>query len=274
MSKHDQRSPPRRTRLSVATLVAGALAVVGCSVMQPGQRADGTRAERLYREHCAACHGAAGDGRGSAAVGLDVRPRDFVDEEFRYVSAIGGPPTTDDLLKTIRDGRRLGQMPAFPYLDRADARLLAEYVRGVRRGGVASVLTMEFGDDDDMTPEEIDEIAAERVAAGEPVSMHGPGPGFRPDTERGRTLYMENCASCHGPSGRGDGLSLPKDDLGNPIEVRDITSGLFRGGTTPAEVFRRIRCGVPGTPMPATEDLKDEEVWQLVNFTEFLAAGR
>lgn len=272
---HDQARAAVTAGLWSASLLAAVAAIAGCASLDSSEpRASETRAEALYAENCASCHGRAGDGRGPMATWLEVRPRNFRDEDLRYVSAPGGPPTDADLIQTIRRGRTIGQMPGFPYLDHDDAQLLVDYIRDLRQTGIAAMLVEEFADDGEITPEEIAEIAEERVAPGEPIDVRGPGADFRPHTARGRALYMDNCASCHGPGGRGDGLDLPKDDRGNPIEVRDLTSGRFNGGTHPIEVFKRIRCGLPGTPMPEASAIQDDDVWHLVNYVELLAGRR
>lgn len=226
---------------------------------------------RLFAAHCAACHGREGRGNGRAIIALDVRPRDFWEERFRYVSATNGVPTQDDLVQTIRRGRRIGEMPANPQLTDAEVLALADYVRELNRRGWLQRLTMEFGDDEDMEPEDFEEIAEARVTPGKVLTIPWPAVDFRPNLGVGRELYEIGCASCHGQTGRGDGLDKPLDDLGKPIAVRDLTSGRFQGGTAPDEVFKRIRCGVPGTPMPAQLAFTDDEVWHLINYVEFLA---
>jgi mono/diheme cytochrome c family protein len=105
--------------------------------------------------------------------------------------------------------------------------------------------------------------------------------------ERGRKLFHSDtakCAQCHGPAGKGDGpqtedyqpitgtnkkRTLPGlfDDWGNRIQPRDLTSGIYRGGRRPLDVYRRIYSGIKGTPMPPFGTaLKDEEIWDLVNY--------
>ncbi len=227
---------------------------------------------RLFAAHCAACHGREGRGNGRAIIALDVRPRDFWEERFRYVSATNGVPTQDDLVQTIRRGRRSGEMPANPQLTGAEVLALADYVRELNRRGWLQRLTVEFGDDEDMEPEDFEEIAEARVTPGKVLMIPWPALDFRADLAVGRELYEAGCAPCHGPTGRGDGLDNPLDELGKPIAVRDLTSGRFRGGTAPEEIFKRIRCGVPGTPMPAQLDFSDEEVWHLIDYVESLAA--
>jgi len=229
------------------------------------------KGHELFTAHCAPCHGDTGTGRGPAAIALDVAPRDFRHERFRYVSTLNGVPTDEDLSDSIRNGRRYGQMPAGPQLTDAEVRVLADYVREIQRLGWLDDLREEFSDDDDTSEEEIEEISHIRVKPRGAIHVTRPGSEFQRDTEAGRKLYAANCASCHGLTGRGDGLAKPLDEQGKPISVRDLTSGEFRGGTTVEEVFKRIRCGVPGTPMSAAVALSDEQVWQLVYYVRFLA---
>lgn len=228
---------------------------------------------QLYAAHCAACHGATGGGDGPAAIALRVRPRNFREERCRYVSTLNGVPTQEDLMQTIGSGRHFGAMPARPNLTDEEVRILAEYVREINRLGWADRLTKEFADDDETTAEEIEEIALERVTPGKLVTARWHTPGFQVDLEAGRNLYLESCASCHGPWGRGDGLDMPLDERGRPIKVRDLTSGKFHGGTSEVEVFKRIRCGIPGTPMSAAA-VSDEEIWHLVHYVQFLAGRK
>lgn len=225
----------------------------------------------LFTAHCAPCHGATGSGRGPAAIALSVASRDFRHERFRYVSTLNGVPTDEDLIQSIRFGRRFGEMPANPQLTDAELLALARYIREIQRLGWHDVLREEFAGDEDTSEEELEEISHIRVRPREPIHVVRPDRGFQRDLGVGRELYAANCASCHGLTGRGDGLDKPLDEQGKPIQVRDLTSGEFRGGTEVEEIFKRIRCGVPGTPMSAAASLTAEEVWQLVYYVRYLA---
>jgi copper transport protein len=78
----------------------------------------------------------------------------------------------------------------------------------------------------------------------------------------GKGIYQQNCVSCHGDGGRGDGpaaRSLP----GLPA---DFTQPHFMTHTD-AELFGWIKGGKPGTAMPAFgEQLNDEQVWQVITY--------
>ncbi len=79
-------------------------------------------------------------------------------------------------------------------------------------------------------------------------------------------LYRDNCASCHGPEGRGDGeagreLSPP------PADLRLLARTPF--GSWDAFLFWAIsEGGEPfGTDMPAFKDvLPAEDIWKLVSW--------
>ncbi len=272
-----RRSTAMRPAAATALAAAILFPIVACQSESPVPAsmplspivAPGSRGYELFQSHCAACHGREGRGDGIAAIALASTPRDFWKEPFRYVSTLEGVPTDQDLIQSIASGRLPGEMPAAPWLSEEEIDALAVYVRELNRLGWVERLTREF-EDERMSAAEIEEIATERVAPVEAVSLAMPGAGFRPDTKVGGKLYMESCASCHGPAGRGDGIEMLLDELGRPIKVRDLTSEPIHGGADPVELFKRIRCGVPGTPMPAQAALSDEQVWQLVYYTRFL----
>ncbi len=232
--------------------------------------APGAIGYELYQAHCAACHGRDGRGDGIARTFIGVTPRDFWNEPFRYVSTLDGTATDEDLAQTILLGRTKGEMPAAPWLSDEEVASLGAYVRELNRLGWVGRLTSEF-ESEGLSSAEIEQIATERVTPEEVITVAAPGAHFRPDLAVGRELYTQSCASCHGAEGRGDGLDMPLDEQGRPITVRDLTRSPIRGGSGHIELFKRIRCGVPGTPMPAQEALTDEQVWQLVFFTRYLA---
>jgi mono/diheme cytochrome c family protein len=95
--------------------------------------AAGETGAAIYAARCATCHGADGDGRGAAAVGLTPSPRDFRDPAWQasvsdarieQVIAQGGPSVGLSPL-----------MPPHPDLaaDRARLQAVRAHVRSLRR---------------------------------------------------------------------------------------------------------------------------------------------
>ncbi len=91
----------------------------------------------------------------------------------------------------------------------------------------------------------------------------------------GQRLFVRHCASCHGPTGKGDG-PLTKATGWHPT---DLTKGVFKFRSTPSgslptdeDLRRTLLKGVGGTPMIGMEGLlSDEEVQALVTFIKTLS---
>jgi mono/diheme cytochrome c family protein len=86
--------------------------------------------------------------------------------------------------------------------------------------------------------------------------------------ERGRALFLEHCALCHGA--RGDGQGERRAGLSS--RPRDLTDPAWRRRVTPRRLYFAIRQGVRGTAMPSWSSLPEAEVWDLVAFLLSLTA--
>ncbi len=116
--------------------------------------------------------------------------------------------------------------------------------------------------------------------------------------ESGKRLFAgkANCVQCHGETGLGDGQTENFDDWVNdwgktsginlydaatfrefsdagalrprPIRPRNLRMPVFRGGSHPDEVYRRIANGIEGTPMPSSPALTSDEIWALVAYVK------
>jgi mono/diheme cytochrome c family protein len=87
---------------------------------------------------------------------------------------------------------------------------------------------------------------------------------------RGRALFLEHCALCHGE--RADGRGVRREGLTSP--PRDFTDPAWRLRTSPRRVFFTIREGVRGTAMPGWAALGDSEVWDLVAYLRSVSGNR
>jgi high-affinity iron transporter len=79
---------------------------------------------------------------------------------------------------------------------------------------------------------------------------------------RGRELFVQHCALCHGE--RADGRGARREGLSAP--PADFTRPAWRKGRTPRQVFEAIRDGVPSRSMPAWRGLGDEALWDLTAY--------
>ncbi len=70
----------------------------------------------------------------------------------------------------------------------------------------------------------------------------------------GRPLFMQYCALCHGE--RGNGRGVRASAFTTP--PRDFTNEAWRASTSPRRVYRAVRDGLRGTPMPSWRALGEE----------------
>jgi len=129
--------------------------------------------------------------------------------------------------------------------------------------------------------------------------------------QKGKELFAGSiaaCSQCHGDGGNGAGTKLPDYDdwtkewtakIGlNPdsldeiaplmalggmkpqhLKPRSIVEGHLRGGREPIDIYRRIRYGIAGSPMPAASlaasseetGLQPDDLWHLVNYVLSIA---
>ncbi|HXD86585.1 MAG TPA: cytochrome c [Urbifossiella sp.] len=221
----------------------------------------------LYARHCAHCHGSQGDGAGSTAANLWPRPRNFREGRFRLVTTQNGIPSDNDLLTVLRNGIPGSSMPAFGHLGDSELLALIEQVRNLMLAGAMERL-QQLAEQGDIEPHEVYPKAADRCAPGPVLAVPKEFPPPTPASlARGREVYAKSCASCHGPAGRGDGPQVKQliNTDGSQARPRDLTLGRFKGGADPAQVYARIMLGLPGSPMPASNLLPQEDILHLIN---------
>jgi mono/diheme cytochrome c family protein len=207
---------------------------------------------RVYATHCATCHGPDGRGNGPAAPALRPKPRDFTGGVFKIKSVPGAvAPTLDDLRATLRRGMPGTSMPGWS---------------------------------DVLSSDEIDAVGSFVLGLGPHRGWTGPErAGQVPSVawteasvEDGRRLYDDlGCASCHGASGHGDGVSAKdlEDVWNQPAPPRDLTAPwTFRGGDAREAVYARIAYGISGTPMPGyLEVAEPSQIASVVKYLESIA---
>jgi mono/diheme cytochrome c family protein len=88
---------------------------------------------------------------------------------------------------------------------------------------------------------------------------------------RGRAIFAESCAICHGERGDGQGAARRE---GLSTRPRDFTNRVWRESTSPRHVFFAIREGIHGTAMPAWPALGDESAWDVTAYVLSLGEAR
>jgi len=236
-----------------ATLAAAIL------LASPLAAQDTARGRVLYQQWCAGCHGETGAGDGEAAHYMWPHPRDFTRALFQIRTTESGDlPTDDDLRRVIDVGMPGTAMPAWRSKFRpADRDAIVAYLKTFSRFFAGQTPTpLEFGS--------------------------APGGPSDEDLAEGRRVFVDEleCVKCHGQRGRGDGPSAPtlSDDWDVPIRPADLTMNwTFNGGGTVEDIYRRLRTGLDGTPMPSFSDvlasnvITDAQLWQAAQYVRSLS---
>lgn len=213
---------------------------------------DAENGRLVYDRWCVECHGAEGQGDGSAAAWMLPRPRDFAGARYQIrTTGSGQLPTDDDMIEAIRTGLPGTTMPGWPNLSDGEQRDVIAYLKTFSR----------FFETEDPQPVDL-----------------GSDPGAGDDMmEIGRQTYETlECPDCHGEQGRGDGNSAPtlEDWRELPVRAADLTEAWYlNGGASVEGLHTRVLTGLDGTPMPAAAVdaidagiVTDDAVWQLAHY--------
>lgn len=218
---------------------------------------DAQRGKAVYEKWCMGCHGETGAGDGPAAKYMLPPPRDFTPAKYQIrTTASGELPTDADLERVVADGMPGTAMPEWTTkLSSAERRDVVAYIKTFSTffEGAAPQM-VEFG--------RAPSGGADAIAAGR------------------QTYEKLECFKCHGMAGRGDGKSSPtlKDDWDFPLAAANLTERwTFNGGGTVEEIYRRLRTGLDGTPMPSFTDvieggvITDEDLWHVAQYVYSLS---
>jgi mono/diheme cytochrome c family protein len=111
-------------------------------------------------------------------------------------------------------------------------------------------------------------VAALAVAGCQTAEPEEAQPGYTYD---GKNLYLGYCASCHGPTGAGDGPVA----AGMAFKMEDLRTLEVRSGAFPADELREV---IDGRTLRSVHGTKDMPVWGwqflLAEDSEELVAAR
>lgn len=91
-------------------------------------------------------------------------------------------------------------------------------------------------------------------------------PSTKLDLAEGKAIYQRDCAACHGALGLGDGpaamgMKTPPPAIGSRAAMHEVS---------PANMFRIVTLGVPGTSMPAWTALSSDQRWAVITYVNSL----
>ena len=240
--------------LSISTwgLLLAGLLFSGPVLAKAGDAAKGLE---IYNKRCVWCHGAEGGGDGAGQSFMNPPPRDFTSGMYK-IKTTGFEdmiPNDDDIFRMIRDGMPGTAMPGWS--DLLSEQEMWDLVAQIKKFS------------------EITEKAETQVDFGTPV------PVSTDSLEKGKKLFIDRCAECHGDNGKGVAIKKLKGDAEERTWPRNLTKPwTFRGGSSPKEIYARISTGIPGTQMPSFADsiskkvLSVEERWHVANYANSLGA--
>lgn len=109
-------------------------------------------------------------------------------------------------------------------------------------------------------------LAASPQGNPEAAKLRNPIPSTPESIAGGKQTYTK-CASCHGINGEGG----PGNDL--IPAAPSLVDDQWDHGSTDGEIFNNIKNGVPPdfNMVPFKDQLKDEEIWNLVNYLRSIA---
>ena len=117
------------------------------------------------------------------------------------------------------------------------------------------------------------------LAQGTPLTSTSPRKGGNPEAAKiqnpvaasgesvaaGRRTYQRLCSRCHGPEGKGDG-----GGAGAGGQPANFTDDEWIFGGSDGEIYSAIRDGTSADMDSYAEQIRDTEIWNLVNFLKSL----
>ena len=228
------------------------------------------RGRTLFAKNCALCHGDQGDGGGKFAYLMNPRPRNFQEGNFKLSTTKNQIPSDGDLFRTIGNGMPGSAMPPWGHLPNTDIEALVAFVRQIHVDATRQTL-QSWISDGTIQKDELAENLVQRTTPSDALVVP-PEPSFE-ETRwfRGRRLYLENCASCHGADGEPVADAIKYDAEGYPVPPRSFVQGVFKGGSQGHQLYARIWKGMKGTPMPASQDVySGDEMWDIIHYVQSL----
>lgn len=234
------------------------------------------KGQKIYTEYCMPCHGVKGDGKGVAAKGLQVPPRDFTLGIYKFGQVPSGELPHDSDFHVILE-KGLHGTAMLPWdMTKGQQDAVIQYIK------TFAMKTWEGGDK---------KLGKKIVPTKDPFGMAHRTAAI----EKGREVYhvTAQCQSCHrayvdlneysamSQKLNGESVSeleedfyktkLQESEYGYMTIPPDFTWNSVRSAVTEEELYVRLAAGVGGTAMPAWQDtITDEEIWAVAYYVKSL----
>ncbi|HTF91512.1 MAG TPA: FTR1 family protein, partial [Verrucomicrobiae bacterium] len=139
---------------------------------------------------------------------------------------------------------------------------LKEIDKGDRAGVESTIKSLASQIEKKADPQSVAELA--KNAKDKLIAAYNivPYPKQLPSLEAGRKLFVENCAQCHGETGKGDGPGRLSMNPKTPPPA-NFTDPERMAGLSPFKGFNTASFGVEGTAMASFAALSEEQRWQV-----------
>jgi hypothetical protein len=247
---------------------------------------------------------------------VNPHPRDYRSGIFKFTSSSQGTgerkPLRSDLLRTLRQGIEGTSMPSFRELPEGELQALISYVIHLSLRGQVEFETMNrdligkksrLKNFKPLLLPRVKEIAGFWVQANNskikpgtdvklyPVLIEEKGGKFtqvdvkapkkrdidqlmRASVHAGQQTFKALCITCHFDYGRQPNLVY--DAWGTIVRPANLTTGVYRGGRRPIDLYYRLHSGINGANMAKLEGSQAEgmsyekKIWDLINFLTIL----
>ncbi len=89
-----------------------------------------------------------------------------------------------------------------------------------------------------------------------------------PEIAKGEEIFSQNCASCHGEKGAGDGAAAAA--LNPKPRNFKAPASEWKNGNTLAGITKTLNEGIKGSPMVAYKHLGNDNIATLAKYVEYL----
>src|SRR6266576_2898593 len=197
---------------------------------------------------------------------LNIAPAAFAQDQPKRLVALLDY-LGSDYKNAVRDGKVLsqdeyGEMQEFSRRSLDLFKQLKEIDKADKAGVEPALKSLASQIENKADPKTVSELAKrtkEKLIAAYNIV---PYPRQLPTFASGKKLYDENCAQCHGATGKGDG---PGRESMNPKmpPPANFTDPERIGGLSPFKAFNTSTFGVEGTAMASFAALTEDQRWQV-----------